>query len=397
MPYRALLRLLAALLVVCPCASAEDAPKRLRVAPDGSGSAAVVVSLDAPLVHTTQVFPVDATGRPVPEGRQVEAVLDRLDAALHAAGSDLSRAVRLHVVLAREGWRDAIRAEVAKRLDGRDGPAWTFVGGETPMPGALVAVDAVATTAAAPAADAAPRPVVAGFPGSSATFAVLPAGPRVFISGQAEPDADLAEATRKTLLSLGDSLRTLGLGPEHVVQLKAFVQPADRADLIAREAAAFFGGTAPPLVVVGWKSAASQPIEIEVIATSPRAVEADRVAFPPLPPLKPSPVFSRSARVNSGSLVYVSGLSGPEGAAGPEQVRVAFESLRSVVEEAGADFRHLAKATYYVADPEADAALGAIRPTLYDPSRPPAASKAVVPGVAAPGRGFAMDMIAVAP
>ena len=62
---------------------------------------------------------------------------------------------------------------------------------------------------------------------------------------------------------------------------------------------------------------------------------------------------------------------------------------------AGGDFRHLVKATYYVSDDPASRALNELRPRHYDPARPPAASKAMVAGVGAPGRAITLDMIAV--
>ena len=61
-------------------------------------------------------------------------------------------------------------------------------------PEALVALDAIAVTS-----------VSGTRPGGR--VAVLPAGPRVFVSGQTDPDADLARATRKTLEGLGDTLK----------------------------------------------------------------------------------------------------------------------------------------------------------------------------------------------
>lgn len=379
---------------------AADEPRRLRLSADHSGSAAVIVPLKAGLIHTTQVFPVDEQGRVVAKDMQIETALDRLDRLVQAAGSRLANVVRLHVVLSREDWRGPLLAAFAKRLGGSEGPAWTIVGGAPPMPGAMLAIDAVVALAEDPAPGS-PRVTTRVLPGltkGSAAFAVLNGGPRVYISGQAEQDADLGKATRETLRSLGDSLRTLGLGREHVAQIKAFVQPADSSGVVERELAAFYeGSTPPPLVLVGWKSPATTPIEIELVAASDARAGAEGVEYPPLPPLKPSPVFSRSARVNHGSLVYTSGLLGPEGAGGPDQIRAIFDDLRGLLAEAGSDFRNMAKATYYVSDPAADAALGAIRPKLYDPARPPAASKAIVPGVASPGRGVAIDMIAVAP
>jgi len=392
--------LVAATLAAPHISRADDGLRRLRVDADRSGSAAVVVPLEAHLIHTTQVFPVDEQGRVVADDRQIEAALDRLDQLIQAAGSRLANVVRLHVVLARDDWRGPLRSAFAKRLGGAEGPAWTFVGGETPRPGAFLAIDAVLTLA-----EKNPTPgsrvtgsVVPGFTNGSAAYTILHGGPRVYISGQAEQDADLATATRKTLHSLVDSLRTLGLSREHVAQFKAFVQPAGSTEVVERELSALYeGSTPPPLILVGWKSPATTPIEIELIAASGAQAGGDGVEYPPLPPLKPSPVFSRSARVNHGSLIYTSGLLGPEGASGPNQVQGIFDDLRGLLTEAGSNFRNMAKATYYVSDPTADAALGSIRPKLYDPARPPAASKAIVPGVAAPGRGIEIDMIAVAP
>jgi enamine deaminase RidA (YjgF/YER057c/UK114 family) len=54
------------------------------------------------------------------------------------------------------------------------------------------------------------------------------------------------------------------------------------------------------------------------------------------------------------------------------------------------------KATYYVSDADASAALNRLRPRYYDPKRPPAASKAQVAGVGVPDRTVVVDLIAVA-
>ena len=65
------------------------------------------------------------------------------------------------------------------------------------------------------------------------------------------------------------------------------------------------------------------------------------------------------------------------------------------MKEAGSDMAHLVKATYYVADQLADEEINAIRPTLYDPRRPPAASKLSVRGTGRKGKASTFDMIAV--
>jgi len=56
---------------------------------------------------------------------------------------------------------------------------------------------------------------------------------------------------------------------------------------------------------------------------------------------------------------------------------------------------NLAKATYYVSTDATSKALNVLRPNYYDPKRPPAASKALVPGVGREGRTLTLDMIAV--
>ena len=55
----------------------------------------------------------------------------------------------------------------------------------------------------------------------------------------------------------------------------------------------------------------------------------------------------------------------------------------------------MAKATYYVTDGEVSEQLGAKRSKVYDPKRPPAASKATVAAVGNKGERIAVDMIAV--
>src|SRR5262245_21239072 len=99
-----------------------------------------------------------------------------------------------------------------------------------------------------------------------------------------------------------------------------------------------------------------------------------------------SPIYSRVARHNHGKTVYVSGLYGMTGKDAAGEVEEIFTTLGGVLKKAGSDFRHLAKATYYVSTDDASRKLNELRPKYYDPKRPPAASKAMVPGVGAAGR-----------
>lgn len=363
--------------------------RQLGVDPELKTSEAVVVDGSLALVHTTQLLPVDNQGAVVHAGRlaeQTEAVLDRLEATLGAAHSGLDQLIKVNVYLAKGEDLAPFRAAFARRMDETGRPAVSHVVGNLADPNALVALDAVA---AAPKGQAIQR-------NASKGFAVLPVGPRVYISGQAEPDEHLGRATAKTLKGLDDTLKFLAMDRTRVVQLKAFVQPMTSLAEVKREIATFFGeGAVPPLVFVEWSSGKTVPIEIELIVAGGTKGTGTTLEFLTPPELKPSPVFSRVARVNSGPLIYVSGLTGPAGLDGKAQTEAIFGQLRRILSQAGSDFRHMAKATYYVSDDPASRALNDLRPKFYDPARPPAASKAVVVGVGLPGRTITLDMIAV--
>ena len=259
-----------------------------------------------------------------------------------------------------------------------------YVVGALPRAEALVALDAIAVTSLSAE-------------GTSRRVGVLPSGPRMFVSGQADPDDDLIAATRKTLRSLGKTLGYLGLDISRVVRLKAFMQPmtAESAADVQREVSAAFGGKdVPPLSLVEWRLSPRQPIEIELVAAGREPIDVPVEYFTP-PGLTPSPVFSRVARVSAGPLIYVSGLHGAADTSNTEQVEAIFATLTGVLAQAGSDLRHLVKATYYVSDVAASTALNELRPQYFEPSRPPAASKAFVKGVGLEGRTVTLDMIAV--
>jgi enamine deaminase RidA (YjgF/YER057c/UK114 family) len=367
---------------------AADVPVR-EVRPDDATetSMAVVVDGAANLAFTEQIMPVGADDKVIAPGRvdeQVGAVLDRLESTLKDANSGLERLVKVDVYVARPDAIAAFQKSFARRIAGKARPAASFVVGALSRAEALVAIDAIAVTS------------VSGVkPGGR--FAILPVGPKAFVSGQADPDADLALATRKTLEGLSATLKFVGSDRSQVVRLKAFMQPMTAASraAIEREVSAFFGGKdVPPLSLVEWRSSPNQPIEIEVVAASREAVDVPVEYLTP-PALKASPLFSRVARVNEGPVIYVSGLYGLSATTGAAQVETIFDKLAAVLSEAGSDFRHLAKATYYVSDEAASRALNDLRPRYFDPKRPPAASKAFVAGVGLEQRTVTLDMIAV--
>jgi enamine deaminase RidA (YjgF/YER057c/UK114 family) len=368
----------------------EPAVQRVPGQAEGT-SAAVVVRGNMPLAHTAQLQAKDAQGRlqaPGRAGEQAERVLEHLGAALGEAGSGLDRLVKLNVYAASPSDLPAIRHAVSAIGHGKAAPAVCYVVGPLSDPEALVAMDAVASTARA--ASAGPR--------ISPRVSVLRPGVRVYVSGQAAASTDLGEATRKTLAQLAETLKFLGMDRADVVQVKSFLQPAAGAAQVEREMKAFFGAEAtPPLVFVAWHSPKTQPIEIELIAGTGRPGTAATEALEYLTPphLKPSPVFCRVVRVNRGDLIYTTGLLGTPKTTGSAQVESVFDALKRSLAVAGGDLRHLVKATYYVTDDEASKALNALRPRYYDPKRPPAASKANVDAVDDHERSLTLDMIAV--
>jgi enamine deaminase RidA (YjgF/YER057c/UK114 family) len=385
------MRPFAALLLATATLHADAVPRRIGAA---SGPAtALVVPLDKSLAHTEQVLPFvqpGVIGSPGKIDEQLTLVLDRLRALLRTAGSASDKIVKLHVVLARADDLPAVEKALAQEF-GKAQPTVTFVVGKLPHADALVALDAVAiATPVEPMAANVVRFDKGG------RVAVLPPGPRVYIAGQAERGSTLAEATRRTLDSLRATLKFLDLQDEHVVQLKTFLNPMSAVPDVEREIVAFYGAQrTPPVVHVEWNGPNS--IEIELIAASPAAKRTEAVEFLTPPFMKPSPIFSRVARINRGQLVYVGGLYGRSGSDAASQVTDILTSLERICQEAGSDLKHLAKATYYVSDEAASQKLNEIRPKWYDPKRPPAASKAGVAGVGRPKTSLTIDMIAVAP
>lgn len=375
-----------------------------------SSSSQFVVAPNKPLVHTRQILPLDDKGNSVGPGdpeMETAAVLQHLDKILHQANSDLSSIVKLNIYLKEEQLRPAIDRGLGKRFGRSAGPAIAYVVGNLEKPDALVAIDAVAysTTNQRPVLRRAPdgrgRALRSasdeGGSASRSDFAILPAGPKIYLSGMADTNS-LLVATRKTLEKLTAAAAHLGIGKTNFVQLKAFLQPISSAPDVRKEIVSFFDGKAPPLVFVEWISPLpNPPIEIELVAAGPpdSASEQDSITFLTPPGTTSTKVFSRVARVNHGRLIYFSGLYGTKSIDAAAQTREIFHALGDLLKSSGSDFDHLVKATYYVSTDEASKAVNDIRPEFFNPERPPAASKAKVKGVGPPGKTVTIDVIGV--
>lgn len=348
--------------------------------PAGGQARAVIVG-PAPLAHTAQMMAPDAGD----VRAQTTETLARIDAVLKRAGGGLARAAKLNVYVTADAATPAVEAVLAGVFTGEHRPAVSFVTTPLPSPGALVAVDAVGV-----AGEGSP---------SAADCAILPPGPRVYISGQAEKgDGSLSDATAQTLASLGRTLDFLGLDKTHVVQVKSFLTPMDGHAEAAQAIAAFFGkAPPPPCVYVEWKS--GLPIEIEMIVSTrgrPGLAEGPSVEVRTPPGMTTPAVYSRLTIARHPDTVYIGGLYPADPAAPAEsQLRSLFAELKRTLDLAGSDWMHLVKATYYVSDDDLSQWHNTVRPDYFSPRRPPAASKAAVAGTGRAGQGITMDFIVV--
>lgn len=372
---------------------ADDGVRRLAGSDGTPFSSAVVVS-DHPLVFTRQFKSAGTSAelKSQSTSQQLGTVLQQIDQCLPAGSS--AQLVKLNFYVVNEAVASEALAMLGQRYSKDTAPAVSFVVSRLPLENALIAADAV--FAVSPEWS---------LPEKNETVAALPSGRRIFISGQAEQSESLAEATTKTLQSLSNTLKFLGRSDVDIVQLKAFVQPMSDAAVVKAEVEKFYQGqTAPPLVLVEWKSSRTVPIEIELVAAG-GDLQPDQPSAEYLTPpgMTASPVYCRVCRTNHRSLIYTSGLySGHDQKANPDattngerEVTNVFATLKSILDETQSDFRHLVKATYYVSTDSASVSLNKLRPNYYDPDRPPAASKAVVDSTGVAGLGLTIDMIAV--
>lgn len=362
-----------------------------------TGTAQAVLVTNRTLTYSGQMLPLDREGK-ILEGdaaKQLAGLIESLP--IHPI-----ECAKLNFYVANPDVTTTVQQWLSKTLKYEHQPAVSFVQTRLPMPTALVAVDLVSASGSTRRQRFKDWPRTNLIESRIAHTAGLNAGPRVYVSGQAEKGKTLAEATRLTLEGLRKTLTHLGLGLDDVVQVKCFLTPMDQVADVQREIVEFFvpvtnalnPAYTPPCVFVEWQS--SLPIEIELVAAARQKPESiEPLEFITPSGMTASPVFCRVVRVNDPRTIFVSGLFSREAGDGAAQVNDVFAQLQDILKASGSDLRHLAKATYYVSDNDASAKLNELRPKFYDPARPPAASKAQVFGVGMAGRSLTLDMIAV--
>lgn len=374
-------------LLFAMCLAAE--PKSIEGDPK-TGQAAAVVVEDHHLLYTGQILPTGPTVAPTPPADQISDVFRQLDRLVPP-----KHVLKLNVYVHEPSVTELVKKQLVTRYNGTYQPAVSFVQTDLPGGGVIVGLDAVGIASPPPSEGMVRReqPRVKGQP---SPMAIMPPWGVAYISGQAEKgDGTLADATRKTMESLLNTVKFLDRQPNDVVHVKAFLSPMKDSAIAMKEIMAAFGDrVAPPISLVEWKS--TLPIEIEMVVMTQRREEAPRIEYLTPPGMKASPVYARVTRINQPGQIFVSGVFGKtEMPSSAEEVRDVFATLKRVTEAAGSDLHHLAKATYYVADDDVSTRLNEVRPEYYDPARPPAASKAVVTGTGQTGRTLTLDMIAV--
>ncbi len=356
--------------------------KRIQSSAKQGLSQAVVVE-GAELVHTTQLLPADSLG--VIQGDctadQTAVLLKSLETILAKTGASKSSLVKLNIYLTEDSDRSVVISRLNNWLEEKDLPAVSFVQTRLPNLKAKVAMDAVIASSKTVSR-------------KCSDVSILPRGDVVYVSGQAEK-GELKQATRKTLESLLRSIQQMQLDRQNIVSCKCFVPSMEQIDIVNAQIAEFFKGEAIPAVShVEWMAGSTHPIEIEMIASAPLSQSEQSVTYFTPEGMKTSPVYSRVARIHGNKRIYISGLYSTKPGNGEEQTKEIFKTLGSILNQTGSDFKHLAKATYYVSDRDASSQLNKLRPLFYDPKRPPAASKAMVKGVGMQKRSLSIDIIA---
>lgn len=394
-------------LVHCPAAEEPTKPAPGKAAqtlleylpldaPEGMSQAVIVQGF--PLVHTRQLLPLDAAGKLVGEGsadKQIEQVLTNLEAVLKDCGSGLDKLVRLNIYALSPATVTRVRQLLSKRMGPKVRPAITSVLTPLPQRGTLIALDAVAAGSGGDKSVTLKRCEAVAGDKNRADAAVLPSGGATYLSGQPDDGSLMESAVVRSMSKLMKTLGHLKLSPKQVVQVKIFVRPADSAEEVLGEVQKFFPDQPmPPVVFVEWL--ATVPVEIEMIAQLPASDKpGEPLQFYTPPEYRPSNTFSKVALVRTDRQIYISGQYARNPSRGEPQAKYIFEQLEEILAKTGSDMRHLAKATYYVSDDDAARWVDRTRPNVFDPDRPPAASKLMVHAVGMEQRTMTIDMIAV--
>ncbi|HRE79591.1 MAG TPA: RidA family protein [Opitutaceae bacterium] len=182
------------ILTLTPVSAQPEVKRFLESAPAPRVAATQVG--DVPLLWTGQIYGWAADGRISGQAQeQADAVVRHLRAALSAGESSFDLVVRINAYVTSDEVTPVLMAALTRAFAEKQ-PSITVVATPLAETGAVLAVDAVAAFAGGTnKVTLAPVP---SFPQQFTGLALarVPAGRKVFISGQAEPASTLRQATR---------------------------------------------------------------------------------------------------------------------------------------------------------------------------------------------------------
>ncbi len=336
------------------------------------------------LVHTRLLSALDSD-----DGNydgEIADLIGQIAGIARAFDTDLKSVAKLNLYLGKN--EPALIAAIEKKLretwPDDKGPALTIIPGKLPGGGALAGDAVIVSPDKGSRIDRLKRDA-----------AMMPSDRDIiYVSGRAAK-GELSEASSGTMQELFAVLKLLGSKPADVIQVKAFIKPMKKWEAAKQAIEASFGDSQiPPIVFVEWTSS-SRATEIEVIAAAPGKVGAkESVSYFTPPDEKASPVYSKVAQIHSDEVIYIGGTVGAVADPAGAEVKSLYSALGIISAKSGTGFRHFAKATYYVSESEVSAALNKLRPEIYDPERPPAASKVAISNLMEKERGLLIDIVA---
>lgn len=378
-------------------------PKVRYLEPDAeTGISKATVTEDVPLAFTNQLFPFNSTGELVGVSnleKQVDQIMENAETVLNTAGSNFEGLVRIHVYLTEDKDAEKVLERIRHFLPNGVFPAITFVSGGAARSDSMVSMDFVAVASVGKDSKRVELHNADNIFNSSirSDVAVMAPGRKIFISGQAERGENLSEATIKTMQDLFATLAFAGSTASDIVQIKAFISPVENAEAIEEDIASFFRGRkAPPIISVEWVNDPDR-VEIELIASAPAESFYEEIGSYYSPTwMSQATTFSRIVDVESGGLLFTSGLYGETGEEDGEAKDI-FKALTRLLKKAGSDYDHLVKATYYPSTDAGRESLVTVRREYYNPDKPPAASLVKAQGVGRKGSGLVVDFVAIVP
>ncbi|MCC7162549.1 MAG: hypothetical protein IT331_08645 [Anaerolineae bacterium] len=206
---------------------------------------------------------------------------------------------------------------------------------------------------------------------------------RVLPVGTLAEQADIALSHMHNLMLAG------GGDLKRVIEVAAFIVPADGEEIVRERTRAFLG-YAPPLFHADAVAdvALHGLLEVDGIALADSSLtiaEAAEIL---------RPFGSESGMIHSGAFIIINGLTGPGSSLG-EQTRNLFQNAASQLEQVGSNLSNLVKLTVYTSDYAAYPEFNDVTRELFAGFDPPTRSVVIAPQITA-GAFVRVNLIALA-